>query len=613
MLARMSMAAVLSVACASVGRAATYYVDFEAGKDVNGGQTPDAALQHCPGDKMAAGNAKGLNLAPGDTVIFKGGVSYRGTIAFTASGVEGKAIVYDGNTAGRFGKGRAIIDGSELITGWKQCASAEECGGNSNWKTLFYAYLPGAIDGMGANLYEGDKMGWNAQEPNLKDPFYLDDLSTFRKAGAKDVTVTSVTDAANLTQTDPHAWDGATVLFWGTPNLVYQRKVTGFDPATHRLSFEKVPGVYTNRDSLYAIANHLRVLDKPGESVVMEKDSQGRRKIFYWPQTEGDIEQKSITYSARALGVDVAGRSYVTLQGFVIQKPGGEKAVAINTLGGKATGVKILNNEVRWCRSSERSNAVSVPGLEHSLVDGNNVHENVRSRGLAFNDGVDLVVSNNVLRKNGGTGIAFFGCAQSKMIGNTVTEHNGVHANALTVYSKSSDVLVFGNRVFDSNIALTTQASTNITVAYNILTGAEGYMFADWNNCDGLKIYNNVILADKGECALTVGMDTKNVVFKNNICGGQGLDRMKNGAADMSNNIYTVRSSSQRKKELEKGSMEIGDLSAIFVDPAKRDYRLKAGSKAIDAGVDVGMTKEIVGTKVPQGSGVDIGAFETQP
>ena len=47
-----------------------------------------------------------------------------------------------------------------------------------------------------------------------------------------------------------------------------------------------------------------------------------------------------------------------------------------------------------------------------------------------------------------------------------------------------------------------------------------------------------------------------------------------------------------------------------FVDPAGGDFRLKPGSPGVDAGVDVGITSDLVGTKRPQGKAPDIGAYE---
>jgi hypothetical protein len=612
---RCSTLVALAIAAASAGHAfaASYFVDFDAGNDGNNGTTATSAWKHSPGDKHADAVAKAAALQPGDRVIFKGGVSYRGTMALPAGGAEGKPIIFDGNTADTFGKGRAIIDGSEPIAGWKHSASSAECGGNPHWKNILVAHIPADVDPLAANLFENDKMAWAAQEPNLKDPFYFDDLKTFRKLPPANVSISSITDAANLDQSDPHAWDGARIIFWARPNLVYQRKVKSFDPAGHKLTFDKVPDVYKDRDSLYAIANHLRVLDTPGEFVISDqKEADGTRKIYYWPQTSGDPAKLTVTWSARDTGLDLAGKSDITIQGFIVQKQGGERATAMSNFGGKVEHIIVRDNVVRWCRSSERSNAVNLGKMDHALIEKNDVHENVRSRGLTFNDCNDLTVENNTLRKNGGTGICFFNTHHSSMRFNTVTEHNGVHANALTVYLNSSDILVFGNKVFDSNIAMTTQASKNITIAYNILTGPSFYMLADWDNCDGLKIVNNVILADSGESAVTVGAKTKNVIFKNNICSGQSMDRGA-GAVEMSNNMYTRLSSQQRKKKLEAGSVEVANLDKIFANAAGRDYRLKAGSPAIDAGVNVGLDKDLAGTKVPTGKAVDIGAYEFAP
>ena len=52
-------------------RAATYYVDFDGGKDDAAGTSAGQAWKHCPGDAAAAGKAKSAVLAPGDTVLFK--------------------------------------------------------------------------------------------------------------------------------------------------------------------------------------------------------------------------------------------------------------------------------------------------------------------------------------------------------------------------------------------------------------------------------------------------------------------------------------------------------------------------------------------------------------
>jgi hypothetical protein len=95
----------------------TYYVDFAAGLDTNSGMSPLAAWKHSPGDSDATGIPANTTLGPGDTVVFRGGVVYNGTIGVDWSGASGEPITYDGNAQGTFGSGRAIIDGEGQALG----------------------------------------------------------------------------------------------------------------------------------------------------------------------------------------------------------------------------------------------------------------------------------------------------------------------------------------------------------------------------------------------------------------------------------------------------------------------------------------------------------------
>jgi hypothetical protein len=100
-------------------RAANYYVDYSSGIDTNSGTDTSSAWQHCPGDPSATGIPATTPLNPGDTVFFKGGVTYVLTgdgnpiyqtgIGMNWNGAPGQPITYDGNSAGTWGTGRAIL------------------------------------------------------------------------------------------------------------------------------------------------------------------------------------------------------------------------------------------------------------------------------------------------------------------------------------------------------------------------------------------------------------------------------------------------------------------------------------------------------------------------
>ena len=91
--------------------AANYFVDYSAGSDANSGTSPRAPWKHSPGDPAATGWPAVATLVAGDTVYFRGGVTYVFTstsgIALKWRGVSGNPITYDGNSNGGWGTGRA--------------------------------------------------------------------------------------------------------------------------------------------------------------------------------------------------------------------------------------------------------------------------------------------------------------------------------------------------------------------------------------------------------------------------------------------------------------------------------------------------------------------------
>ena len=112
--------------------ASTYYVDFVNGSNTNTGKSQASAWKNCPGDSVATLVAAQTLLCAGDTVVFKGGVVYKGQTCVKWSGAgDNKRIVYDGNTAGTWGTGKAIVDG-ETIRSYGFCVTT----GTTNYVTI---------------------------------------------------------------------------------------------------------------------------------------------------------------------------------------------------------------------------------------------------------------------------------------------------------------------------------------------------------------------------------------------------------------------------------------------------------------------------------------------
>jgi hypothetical protein len=89
-----------------------FYVDYSAGSDSNPGTNGAAPWKHVPGDPLYTGSG---TLTAGNTVFFKGGEAYIiGATHSTAGAICAGIVIqpgvtYDGNSAGTWGSGPAVI------------------------------------------------------------------------------------------------------------------------------------------------------------------------------------------------------------------------------------------------------------------------------------------------------------------------------------------------------------------------------------------------------------------------------------------------------------------------------------------------------------------------
>lgn len=733
-----------------VALATCYQVDFAAGDDAKNGLTPDTAFKHSPGDTAATGLAAAVKLLPGDSVRFKGGVVYRGSVAVKVSGEAGKPIVFDGNTDGTWGTGRAVVDGGDQITGWKRCTSVAEAKGNPKWAEIFYVDLPKPKSYSAMNLSDSTTALPISQQPKPKDPFWQEDPNdyflspnvikpvgglrvaadpgaqqngdlpisnlltghqavicpvpgggfTYTLAGTQTIvavalalqpgypalkevmvlgdgkelmhlnleknnkeklqrfelptpaTITTLgfqfrtmyegekdnwsklntvaaytkdganllkgsdamtfTDPERFTQADAHWYDGMTFAFHGGPNMVVYVPVTGYDPASKTLHLAMF-GDAQYKKTKYCLFNSVHLIDQPGEYSVEDTADTKLSRVFLLPPAVKDGQPVDISVSVRAVGFVVEGACNITVQGFIVRR---QNKSALSA-SGPACGIIFRDCETTLVRGGA---VISGSKIKAMTVENCQVHDNPgHTRGVVLHTCTDSMVRGCRLVKNSATGLDYYGTCDSQVIGNTVLENYGMHANGLTFYVGCRNILVEGNRVAKGNVSLTFEDSNDLIFRNNLFDGSGKCMVVGlWSGptIRNVQFLNNTIVRSDRKSEWSVGLFTnckavENLVVRNNIIDGVGDDHhgvfAKGGV--FSHNLYTRVNDQLQDPKLGTDSLNELDLKKIFVDPEHDDFRLCPGSPAIGAGTEVGVATDIEGKTRPTTGKPDIGAW----
>lgn len=593
---------------ASSIRAATFYVDFETGSNSNSGTSTSAPWKHAPGDPAATGNAN-RSLSPGDVVLLKGGVQYRGRIHISSSGGPGAPIVYKGNG---WGTGKAIIEGSENMSGWRPAVSSAEVEGNTNWAKILitdavFSPATGSDHAFTANLYQGEQLLLMAQEPDPPDVNYFsDDTSSMFFAPPSNVSSTSLFSSTLPSLGGPSLANGGYFIAWVTGNQTKIKKITGYSSNT--ITFNSVGSPYNDRNTRWAVSNCLALLDNPGEYVISPPNASGVRRIYLWPLS--DVNAQPITRTVRGSGISIGAVSYVTVEGIIVQKVAGDSFGGGTGIGGSNSSpmrnITIKDCDARYGKSLDTGGGIDLRNGQDVTVINCYVHDNVRQRGILMGSITRANVLANTVYHNGGTGIYFGGVSTGTMDQNSVRDNRGIHGNGLTAYQFSSNITISRNVVERSNIALTLEDSSGpFNITNNILSSPGGLAMALWTPVTNVNFYHNLAVGSVHAPNGATG------IYRNNIIGGfappSGIVR--------THNLYIgpLMWSQNSRYGWTPGQGEIIELDhyAVFVAPDVGDYHLVLNSPAINAGTDVGVGFDIEGNSRLAGSAPDIGPYES--
>lgn len=604
--------------CAS--SAATYYVDFAGGNNMEDGLSPQTAWKHAPGDPAATGKPAVADLAPGDVVILKGGVAYQGRIRLNRSGTAEAPIILDGNTAGTFGTGRAVLDGGDILTGWTRCEKPEQAGGNPRWRDIYFVDIdlditPNVEHGevvlhrkapllkqapwQRVILIDGDRRLLPiSQYPKPRDPFFPDLPADFQRSPTplaidKTAGKTVVSDPARLKGKDPDWLEGAMIGVHGGNNHVYFAKVDHFDPESGEVHFAEFTAS-TYEDSQYAFYNSVRLIENPGEWAITPIGN-GRSRIYLLPDHLENGQPANIGYPVltEAVGI-VEGASHIRVRGLRIQRyAGGAGGIFIESHPARSRDISISDCEIRFLTGAA---AISPNHCDDLVVERCTIHHCPGWTTAVFPNRVNgLLVEDCLLVKNSGSGIRHYESKNVVLRNNYVLGHFGMHSSGINIYEGCRDVLLKGNYI--QNVVAINRSAENITLRNNVVDsmGRNAAPVSIWQSgtsggthIRGLTFENNTLVN------INRSLPWSTSIFVQKAAGGppKGLVLRDNVLAftaptlpgKKSGNLFLEAVDAQL---LADGGKVETDRERVFMDAGAGDFRRRPGGPLPKAGADV--------------------------
>jgi len=527
---------------------------------------------------------------PSDTVIVKPGI-YPEMVTIKTGGEPDKPITLKAEKPGT-----VHVDGSDAITGWQKVAKSEDVGGAPNWKNIFFVEVPDSKNYANMSLYEDDSFSAYAQDPVPTDPFNNDRAYEFMPVDEKTYQSTSITDPKYFHQKDLNYWDGATVIVWTGNNNMRPRAVKSFDPATGTIHYDSVGGDINPKVDRFAMVNHLDLIRNPGEYVVRKSPASGKNTLYYWPFDAKNLEAGKVRSSARKHGILInAPASHLVIEGFDLRGHHGPAIIKPN--GEFSTNIVVRNNHVY--NAQHGGWGISMGSVHHTTIENNYVHHIQGGRGIGitgwtgsdYHPSTNSTIRNNRISHCGSTGINFYNVHDSSMIGNTVHDNFGHHGNGLTCYLSCRNILIEGNNVFRSNMALTMQQGDNMMVRDNILIGNDPdgnntVVTASYaNNMTNVTFENNVMMG--AHSSFHLWHNLIGYVIRDNVLQGLNIwtKQTYDGILVEYNLIVRRHDHSGRDPGYAERNVFETDISKVFIDAANGDFRRVKDGLLMQAGL----------------------------
>jgi len=542
---------------------ADYYVDYS----IEDCTTYNVSTRSCGnGDKIAFNKIQEAAnvLTAGQTVAAREG-RYHEEIVPQRGGNETAGYITYRSYPGE----KVSIDGSVSLNGWTKCSSQSECFGNPNWSNVYYTSVPKYMYPEGIILYEKDRIAKVAMYPDQTDYLYIDQVSEFKTFDRNGTCSNiSIKDPEYLTSENLPYFNQSYIAVWQGNNAVNFKKILNFDPANNEVFFDQIYCVDSYNE--YAIINNILALSRPGEFYLHNFSTDA--KIYYWPYES--INNK-ITYSDLGYGFNLRGNAYIIIEGFEIKKMASGPGVSrfqgegiASYLGASGTySNRIIKDNVLY---GLKASAITLSYCSNCLVENNTIYD-VYGRGIIVTGSwagnkyiYNSSINKNYLSKIQSTAIDYYAAIDSNITNNIVANCSGQHGNGITVYENSTNVLIKGNRIYN-----TTRPMTFNNGQYHIIRNN----FADKNSiyCWGSPQENYLVEQNTFLGGISCGSSVhQNFTLRNNIAGG-----ISNNLNNFTykNNLYISLSWDRQLGLLDPSELYYPYPEKLFANTLIGDYR----------------------------------------
>lgn len=342
--------------CASLAQA-TYYV-AAVGKDTNNGQSANAPFQTLT-------KVNSLLLQPGDSVLFRRGDVFKGTLQLKQSGSAGRPIVISDYATGHFKlAGKPVLTGSVSISHWISL-------GNNIWQASC-----AECDTQVTGLYRAGSALPLGRYPNPSAPNqgYL--------------TVQMHVGVSQLTSQQPLStdWTGGEVVVRAAQWIL--DRATIIKQAGNTLTLGNKTSTYELIDSRgYFIQNHPATLDQAGEWYY---NSASKTILLF--DNQGNPNKQAITATVLSRGIELADVSFIIIQNLQVKQTLRQSLYARNV-----SNLTLTNDD--FTESGEDGVVIDGSG-SHIRVERNHIL-NINNNGLWIGPYQNVTFQNNTLRSIG--------------------------------------------------------------------------------------------------------------------------------------------------------------------------------------------------------------------